>query len=258
MIKDIDSLIKQVTKEIRSFTDIAVVGMSGGADSTLVTVLCAEALGAKNVYGVHMPYGELDYDKFNANSVKIATRLGVYQKTISIRSSVNTLTLAMKDLNLSNLNLGNMKSRIRMVALYSMACSVGELKPGKKVRVMGTGNVSEDGIGYQTKFGDSGCDIFPIGSLFKSEVYQLLSYFRDKGIITEDMIDRVPSAGLWDGQLDIDEIGYTYDEMEPALRTLLAGKNPSNEFEKEILVMHENGLHKTQPAPVIKLRKFCD
>jgi len=256
MIKDIPGLIEKVTIEIKNFTDVAVLGLSGGADSTLVACLCVKALGAKNVYGLHMPYNTLDLDTFNSRSKVLAKYLGVNDNLIQIGTAVDELSDEFS--NLSTLNQGNMRSRMRMIALYTYNCQLAE-STGKRCRVVGTGNLAEDAIGFQTKYGDSGCDFFPIGSLYKSEVYQLLEYFRDQNIITNDMIDRVPSAGLWSGHTDFDEIGYTYDEMEPSLRRVLSNKIDENK-ELDIIVnkMYLGGLHKIEPAPVIKLREFCD
>ena len=219
MIKDIPGLIVEMTTKISSFTDIAVLGMSGGADSTLVAIMSMLALGSENVYTLHMPYGETDYATFNSQSIKIATHLKVNRETVCIADPCDTLAAKM-DLtvsdSLSRLNLGNMRSRIRAVMLYTYACSLGE-SLGKRVRVMGTGNMSEDYIGYDTKGGDALADIFPIGKLYKSEVYQLLDHFRDTNLIDDIMIDREPSAGLWEDQKDTDELEYTYDEMEPSI-----------------------------------------
>ena len=216
MIKDVVSLVEKVTNEIKNFTDIAIVGMSGGADSTLVSILCRLALGKENVYGIHMPYGSIDHEKFNANSVKIADMLGVKQITFDIGEAMDAfadnieVSLRIDNCGLSQLNEGNARSRMRMMALYTINQQISESRKGR-CRVMGTGNLSEDFIGYDTKGGDALADIFPIGQLFKSE------YFVEQGFITSDMIDRNPSAGLWDGQTDEGELGYTYNEMEPAV-----------------------------------------
>lgn len=104
-----------------------------------------------------------------------------------------------------------------MVFLYSYCCGIGEANEGKRARVVGTGNLSEDYIGYDTKFGDAGADFFPIGHLYKKEVYSLLDHFKEIGMIDEEHIDRIPSAGLWEGQTDEAELGYSYDEMAPAI-----------------------------------------
>ena len=221
MIKDVEALVNNICKQIRERTDIAVIGMSGGADSTLVACLCREALGRENVVGVQMPYGEVDLSKFNANSQKVINKLKIRSEWFPITEPVDKLsyiitTNSLCGPQLSQINAGNMRSRMRMLCLYATS-HIEENAFHKRARVVGTGNLSEDFIGYDTKGGDSLCDFFPIGQLFKSEVYQMLEYFRDKGVIDEEMIDRVPSAGLWNGQTDEGELGHTYNEMEASI-----------------------------------------
>jgi NAD+ synthase len=261
MIKDIDGLLEHVTICLRKRMDAAVVGLSGGADSTLVALLCVKALGKENVHAVHMPYNKLDSDTFNSKSVALAKHLGVNESTVWIDDPVNILAGSFG--HLSEINQGNMRSRMRMITLYTTCCQVAE-RTGQQVRVIGTGNLSEDFIGYDTKGGDALCDYFPIGTLVKSEVYQLLEYFRDQSEITEEMINRIPSAGLWNGQTDEDELGYTYNEMEPYV--LMGAKDGALSlhqlFDDPIAMFvynrHIDNKHKHEAPPVIGLRGFCD
>ena len=152
-----------------------------------------------------------------------------------------------------------------MCTLYTVAHHLGD-KLGKRVRVIGTGNLSEDFIGYDTKGGDALCDIFPIGQLFKSEVYQLLDFFRDMGVIDEEHIDRIPSAGLWNGQTDEQELGHTYNTMEPIVKRFLEHAKvqplhtvePTCDVSKFVLQRHLANKHKHEAPPVIELRQFCE
>jgi NAD+ synthase len=257
MIKDIPGLIEHVTLNLQKRMDIAVLGLSGGADSTLVAILCKLALGSGNVYGMHMPYSISDKETVVPKSTKLSMHLGLPGNTVNLMCAVDYLGLEFG--KLSQLNHGNMKSRMRMIALYTQTCIVGE-NTGKRVRVVGTGNLSEDFIGYDTKGGDALADYFPIGALLKSEVYQLLEHFRDQGIITEEMIDRVPSAGLWDGQTDEGELGYTYNEMEPWVLKGYFGDWEGHQFDpigKFVMERHFANQHKHQASPVVGLRGFC-
>jgi len=268
MIKNPQQLIKHVTKEITQFTDIAVVGMSGGADSTAVAILCKLALGCNNVYGIHMPYGIVDKQTFNLRSQQIAERLRINSNLIDIGPIVASMeqgltTDLFKELN--QVNKGNIRARARMCLLYSAAHELAN-NLQKRARVIGTGNLSEDFIGYDTKGGDALADIFPLGELFKSEIYQLLDYFKDLEIITEDMIDRTPSAGLWEGQTDAEEIGYTYDQMEPSIRKYRntiglfenRGRENFTEIDHMVVNRYFANKHKHEPTRIITSRQFCE
>jgi len=261
MIKDIPGIVENITTEVSNFTDIAVLGMSGGADSTLVAIMCGLALGPENVYTLHMPYGETDYTTFNRTSVRIATHLGLNRESMCIAEPCDRVAFKVETVtkdDMSRLNLGNLRSRMRSVMLYTYGCSIAE-ETGKRVRVMGTGNMSEDFIGYDTKGGDALADIFPIGELYKSEVYQLLDHFRDANLIEDDMIDREPSAGLWEGQKDTDELEYTYDEMEPAILRAVNGELDHNlDVDQYVLNRNLANSHKHEAPPTIAVGAFRD
>jgi NAD+ synthase len=148
-----------------------------------------------------------------------------------------------------------------MCVLYGIAHELSYVL-NKRVRVVGTGNNSEDFIGYDTKYGDSAADFFPIGELFKSEVYQLLDYFISKGILTEDDVDRIPSAGLWTNQTDEDEIGYTYSAMEPVIRKFLSGDYTGigieGSLENFVYERHMANAHKHKAPMVFRLRDLIE
>lgn len=206
---------------INDETDIAVIGLSGGADSTLVACLCVKALGRDNVYGIHMPYNETDKHTFNSRSISLAAHLGINSISVPITDIADSIIYSVEKVigNISVTNKGNARSRARMTVLYGIAHQLNDTLK-KRVRVVGTGNLSEDSIGYDTKGGDALADFFPIGNFFKSEVYSLLDKFKNEGFINEEHIDRIPSAGLWEGQTDEGELGYTYNEMQPIIESM--------------------------------------
>jgi NAD+ synthase len=226
-----------------------------------------------------MPYGKVDTDqgRFNANSVRVGEKLGIHNihaPISNISDAINHLVnkslahllkkeeIAHSDfISLNSVNVGNARSRARMTVLYGISHELNEILK-KRVRVIGTGNLSEDFIGYDTKGGDALCDIFPIGELFKSEVYQLADYLVTKNLIQEDMIDRVPSAGLWDNQSDESELGYSYSLMEKSIRKIITNAWPKedfNEVDEFVWDRHFKNKHKHEAPPVLSLRnKFCD
>lgn len=262
---NIEAVIRTIKNDIRNNVDTAVVGLSGGADSFLVMLLSAEALGKENVHAFSLPYSETDINTFNSKSKMYAEHIGVNHRIISIGDTAKALTSAVAEASglgspdrVSTLNAGNSRARARMCILYGVAHHLADTL-NNRVRVMGTGNLSEDFIGYDTKGGDALADIFPIGELFKSEVYKILEHFRDNGTITEEMINRVPSAGLWEDQTDEDELGYTYNEMEPAIRKIMStydsiDESTLSDIERFVWQRHLANKHKHEAPYVVSLR----
>lgn len=244
MLSNIEAAAALLEREVKAFADIAVVGISGGVDSAVVASICSEALGPKNVYCLSMPYDDLDTSTFNMRSAELAAKLGVHHLVLPVGpatdAAISVLDKAVGSLSelgsysgsLHRLTQGNSRARMRMLYLYGLAGELSyrfeeaarkkHVSPvrgeafGKRVRVMGTGNASEDLIGYDTKGGDALADLFVIGDLFKSEVYQLAKYYE----VPSSIIEAAPSAGLYEGQTDKQELGYSYEELEPALSAL--------------------------------------
>lgn len=257
---DCEKVIENITAGIRKHIDIAVVGLSGGADSTLTAILCMKALGAENVCGISMPYNNLDRRTFNSDSEQLALKIGIQHLVRPIDAIADAITeqiAVSTDAEPGSVNIGNSRSRARMCVLYGIAHDLSSTEKNKRVRVIGTGNMSEDFIGYDTKGGDALADLFPIGELFKSEVYRLLNYFRDNSLIDDDNINRVPSAGLEDEQTDEIDLGYTYDEMEPAIRFCLANYDSIrieqlDEVTSFVWRRHLANKHKHEAAVVVR------
>jgi NAD+ synthase len=268
VITDMQGIIKTIIKEITQHMDIAVVGMSGGADSTLTAILCQQALGPARVYSLHMPANAYDEATFNTTSRQAAQALGIHQVSVPIAPVADAIIAgtrqALGGATLSQLNEGNARVRGRMCLLYSVCHHIGQ-STGLRARVVGTGNLSEDFIGYDTKGGDSLADLFPIGELFKREVYQLLDYFVAEKHIVEAMVNRIPSAGLWPEQTDERELGYSYNEMEAPIRRYLRGEitlaTPAaslSTVERFVMERHRQHRHKHLAPEVVAVRNFCD
>jgi len=211
----------------------AVVGLSGGIDSATVAALAKRALGDE-VYGVIMP---CDSDPADAEDARLlAETLGMTHRTVDLGPVLQVLRdqLALPP-NMPRLALANIKPRLRMITLYAEAAAHNAL-------VLGTGNRSELEIGYFTKYGDGGVDLLPIGSFLKHEVRQLA---RDLGVPAR-IIDRQPSAGLWEGQTDESEMGMTYQELD----TYLASGEGSPVVAGLVETMRKASEHKRRLAPV--------
>jgi NAD+ synthase len=185
----------------------AVIGLSGGIDSALSCYLSAEALGAENVLAVRMPYATSSPESLEHAQLMIDA-LGVQSLTIPITDMVDPLFERFPDAN--PVRRGNAMARARMIVLYDQSEAFDGL-------VVGTGNKTEILLGYSTLYGDSACALNPIGDLYKTQVRQLA---RDLGV-PEIVVGKAPSADLWIGQTDEDELGFTYAEVDQLLYLLV-------------------------------------
>lgn len=181
----------------------AVVGISGGKDSSVVAALCVEALGKERVIGVLMPNGEqFDIDM----SLLLVNHLQIKHYVVNIRDAVNSLTSAIP-MSLTEQSKNNMPPRIRMTALYAVSqCCNG--------RVANTCNLSEDWVGYSTRYGDSVGDFSPLSQLTVQEVKAI---GRVLGL-PDVLVDKVPIDGLC-GKTDEDNLGFTYAVLDKYIRT---------------------------------------
>jgi NAD+ synthase len=185
----------------------AVVGLSGGLDSALSCALAAEALGAENVLAVRMPYKASSQDSLDHAQLLI-DQLGVPSKTIEITDMVEPLFKL--DPQISKMRMGNIMARERMIVLYDQS----EVFKGL---VVGTSNKTEILLGYSTMYGDSASAMNPIGDLYKTQIRQLARAMN----IPAPIIDKAPSADLWAGQTDENELGFTYEEVDKLLYLLI-------------------------------------
>jgi len=185
----------------------AVVALSGGIDSALSCWLAAEALGAKNVLAVRMPYKTSSPDSLE-HAQKVIDMLGMQAITIPITEMVEPYFNRFPDL--SRLRRANIMARARMIVLYDQSEAFRGL-------VVGTSNKTEILLGYTTLYGDSACAINPLGDLYKTQLRQLS---RDLGI-PQEIIQKPPSADLWENQTDEGELGFTYEEVDKLLYLLV-------------------------------------
>lgn len=185
----------------------AVVGLSGGLDSALSCVLTVEALGKENVLAVRMPYKSSSPDSL-AHAELLIEQLGVPSKTIEITDMVEPLFA--QDETMTKLRKGNIMARERMIVLYDQSESFKGL-------VIGTSNKTEILLGYSTQFGDAASAMNPLGDLYKTQVRQLSRALN----IPAPIIDKAPSADLWEDQTDEGELGFTYTEVDTLLYLLI-------------------------------------
>ena len=180
----------------------AVIGISGGKDSTIAAALCVEALGAENVIGVMMPKA---YQSDIEDSCKIVEYLGIKWYGIDICAPFDDIINEIDrftDLEISNQTKINLAPRLRMATLYAIAQSCNG-------RVCNTCNYSEDYVGYSTLYGDLAGDFSPLGKLFVSDIIKIGDFLG----LPEELVHKTPSDGLC-GLTDEDNLGFTYDELE--------------------------------------------
>lgn len=223
----------------------AIVGISGGTDSSVVAALCVEALGRNRVIGVLMPNG-IQKD-INA-ATQLVDHLGIKFLCVNIKKAVKAILDNIfdilperdgyEDISISEQTRINLPPRIRMSTLYAVSQSLNG-------RVANTCNLSEDWIGYSTRWGDSVGDFSPLSNLTKTEVKQIGHVLG----LPQDLVEKVPSDGLC-GKTDEDNFGFTYDVLDKYIRT---GKIDDFEIKEKIDNMHQKNLFKLQPIQSFQL-----
>lgn len=212
-----------------------VLGMSGGIDSSVLAVVCQRAF-PRSTLGVIMPCHSHPEDEEHARSV--ASKFSIATTTVVLDSVFDTLLHVLPnepvDPAVTRLAEANLKARLRMLTLYYFANRLNYM-------VTGAGNRSEIYMGYFTKHGDSGVDILPLGNLVKKEVRELARFLG----VPQAIIDKPPSAGLWPGQTDEKELGFSYEELD---RYLTTGEAPP-ELRQKMESMMAASEHKRQPPP---------
>ena len=203
------AFIRQLLKE--SGCEGIVYGNSGGKDSALVGILCKKACG--NTVGILLPCATTqNYGSDTDDAIRVAEQYGIAYRTVDLSETRGALVAALEKAGaeLNNAAVSNIAPRLRMTALYAVAAAEHRL-------VAGTGNRSEAYMGYFTKWGDGAYDLNPIADLTVTEIYEFLRYLN----APQSIIDKAPSAGLFEGQTDEAEMGVTYAAID---RFLLTGE----------------------------------
>ncbi len=213
-----------------------VLGLSGGLDSSVLGVLCQRAF-PNNVLGLIMPCYSNDKDKEHAEIV--ARQYDIPTKIVGLKAVYDALLYVLPDAkpdpSRAQIAQANLKARLRMATLYYVANQ-------KNYMVAGSSNRSEIALGYFTKYGDGGVDILPLGNLVKKEVKELARHLGMPQII----VNKTPSAGLWEGQTDEEEMGMTYELLD---RYLLTGDVPE-EPKSRIEYKKAANRHKSKMPPI--------
>lgn len=195
-----------------------VIGLSGGIDSTVAAYLAVEALGKENVLCVMMPY-KTSSPQSKAHGELVATRLGVATETVDITPMVDAYMTKVK--NTDRVRAGNIMARQRMIILY-------DISSREKGLVIGTSNKTEVFLGYGTLFGDTASAVNPLGDLYKTQVWQLAAALS----VPNEIIEKKPSADLWEGQTDEDEFGFSYKRADHLLYYMVDERRSVEELKK--------------------------
>ena len=223
-----DQLINFLKDEV-SKIDIekVVVGISGGLDSAIVSVLCKEAFG-ENMHGVFMP-SHFSSDESILDAKELCEKFDISYEVVEIAPMVKGYFDNIADA--TPLRIGNFSARMRMSVLYDISAR-------DKSLVVGTSNRSEILLGYGTLFGDTACAINPIGQLYKSDAFEFARFIG----VTDAIINKKPSADLWEGQSDEEDLGYSYKIMDDVLKLMIDENKTKDELlclniDKELIEM---------------------
>lgn len=236
---DVKKVTKDLIKWIKDWFEDngkncnAIIGISGGIDSSVVAALCVEALGKDRVIGVRLPQNiQNDID----DAYKLIKHLGIESYGINIGCTVDSVLMGMgfEQISISEQTKINLPARIRMVTLYAISQSMNG-------RVINTSNLSESWVGYDTRYGDSVGDCSPLGNLTKTEI-RLIG--KELGL-PDELVNKTPLDGLC-GKTDEERFGFTYDVLDKYIRT---GICKDKEIKEKIDYMHKKNLFKLELMP---------
>lgn len=234
-LEEIVQFLKTYFEEAQAKT--YVLGLSGGVDSSLCAAIARKAVGKDKFLGIIIPIDSVNADAIDAKKICQLLDLNyiIYDGTSLFNEFKKEALNA--GLTLDRTALSNLKARLRMTILYAIAAV-------KQGLVIGTDNADERYTGYFTKHGDGACDILPIAHLLKGEVVAGAKMFG----LSAEIAERVPTAGLYEGQTDEKEMGVTYSELD----NYLLGKPIAEEKKVRIEHLHELSRHKMEPTPMPK------
>jgi len=238
-----DKRIKQIVDGLKKYFEQAgfkkaVLGLSGGVDSALTAKLAVLALGEENVIALLMPNRGTSSDHSLHDAIALADELGIEYRVLSIGDTVDRYKkLPWKASEEAEMNI---QARIRMTILYHYANSHQAL-------VLGTGNKTEETLGYFTKYGDGACDVLPIGSLYKTDVWKLAGELS----LPKAIVEKTPSAELKEGHTDEEEIGMSYAEIDKILKKYEKGLSAETEAEQKIYSRIAANRHKCALPPIV-------
>ncbi len=194
-----------------------VIGLSGGIDSAVSAGLAVRAIGAANVHGLLLPYATSSASSLE-DAAAVAAHLGIATETIPITHLADPF---LADIPADRkVRRGNVMARCRMILLYDRSAVLEAL-------VLGTGNRTEALLGYTTLYGDNACALNPVGQLYKTEIRLLARWLE----LPRAVLDKAPSADLWEGQADEDELGFTYAEADNLLHQMIDRGRHRHELE---------------------------
>ena len=232
----IDNLVKWIRSQVPEGGK-AIIGISGGKDSTIAAALCVRALGAENIVGVMMPHG---VQKDIEDSYEVCRHLGIYSIEINIEEMYHSLTEKIADefrcFTFPSLFTTNTPARLRMTTLYAVAAMY------ENSRVVNTCNRSEDYVGYSTKYGDAAGDFSPLGNLTVREILEI----GDELGLPEHLVHKAPSDGMC-GKTDEDNLGFTYEQLD---NHILNTGEVDMDTRIKIERLHKATRHKYTPMPM--------
>lgn len=247
--EEIHTFLEEKLKE--SGAEGYVIGVSGGLDSATSLKLAADSVGAENVSAWIMP-GRPSRDENMADARSLCEDLGVEVHEVDIAPIVDEFSEAT-DFQLEKETVGNIRARVRMILEYM------DSNHGNKL-VIGTGNRSEYLLGYFTKYGDGASDVNPLNDIYKTQVRELAEYIE----VPDKFIEKAPSAGLWEGQTDREELSESYETVDKILKALVDQEICVKEISKRteiepgalerIKTLYDTTDHKRRPSDFPELR----